>query len=80
MDLKVILLPEKYHDYLVHVFQSYTRAGIPAEECAIAAETWNRLSNPQTVDYSQLGPAKVESLSPDGVVLSMDQGVGAAGV
>jgi hypothetical protein len=71
MDVKVVILPANLHTYLLHVVQSYTRAGIDPNECQLAAELWVRITGAQTVDYSKLGPVDAE-LTKDGIALNID--------
>jgi hypothetical protein len=71
MDVKVVVLPENLHTYLLHVFQTYTRSGMDPGECEIAAATWQRINNPQTIDYSQLGPVDAK-VTPEGVTVDIN--------
>ena len=71
MDVKVVVLPENLHSYLIHVVESYSRAGIDPNECSHMAQLWDRVNKAQAVDYSKLGPVKVTDISPDGVELEI---------
>jgi hypothetical protein len=74
-----LLLPEALYEYLLQVFESHTRGGIPSDELLIASELYRRLKTAQPVDFSKLGPATLEKMGPGGVSLSVPTGESDAG-
>ena len=67
----------KQFEFLKHVFQSYTNAGLPADELPIAADTYLRLMSAQEMPVQQnlnLGNAAIKEWGPNGLVLETESG------
>jgi hypothetical protein len=79
MKTKVIILPENLHAYLMDVLKSHSLNGLEPEEAFFFAETWNRIKVAPFIDYSKLGEAKIESISPEKVELSLEEPTGFVG-
>lgn len=70
--VKVVLLPGDTHTYLLHAVASFIKAGlVQPDDLGIANEVWKRLNAAQVVDFSKLGKAEIEKLTPAGVVLNL---------
>jgi hypothetical protein len=71
--MKLIAVDERIHDYLLHVFEAYTRAGIVPGELGLAAEAYQHLVQARDIPIDQLlSQAKVAEVGPNGVALEVE--------
>ena len=70
--MKIIVMPEELHEYLMFCFDKQVQSGITAEDLHIAAETFRCLKEAKTVDFSNLGKADLEKIGHSGIGLSID--------
>jgi hypothetical protein len=71
-DVRLLILPEELYAYLVFIFESHSKGGIDPNELLIASELWKRISASPKVDFSDLGKARLENLSPNGATVSLE--------
>jgi hypothetical protein len=71
-EVRLIVLPENYFEYLVFVFETHCKQGLEPDELAMASELWKRVRNAPKVDFSDLGKVKMENLSPTQVAVSLE--------
>ena len=64
-------------EFLKHVFEAYTRGGLPADELPLAADTYLRMINAQDIPVQQnLGKAYLGEVGPGGFTLNLsDEGL-----
>lgn len=68
----VALKHPKQYEFLKHVFAHYTGSGLPPEELAIAADTYEALLHAQTIQPDlHMGKAEVKEAGPNGVVFEV---------
>jgi hypothetical protein len=66
-----IIADEEQLKYLRHVFEAYTRGGIPATELVMAAHAFDCLENVAEIPQPpvSLGAARITEMSPEKLVL-----------
>ena len=69
--------PQEF-DFLRHVFEQFSMKGMPAEQLAIAAGTYQSLMAAQDIPLGEanLGKATSVELGPNGVALEFEQATG----
>lgn len=69
--MRVLLLPDSLFKYVLFIFEQHLRAGIPSDEVFAAADLKAALGKAQTVDFSKLGKAEIEKMTPTGIALNL---------
>lgn len=73
--MKLIVVDDRHHNFLLHVFETYTRNGIATTELAIATETFQRLEHTREVpplpEDIHIGKAQLTDVGPNGVTLEV---------
>lgn len=71
--MKLLILDDSQQQYLLHVFTSYCHGGLPPDQLAIAATTYQSLVTAREVPIeTHLGKADL-AVGPNGIALELKE-------